>query len=74
MGIPNYQDILDLLKAGLTVEAREKILELREAALRLQDDGIPPTDSSPHAKVKEERHQRRGRSTSAKPAAKTISP
>ena len=40
MGIPNYQDILDLLKAGLTVEAREKILELREAALRLQEENL----------------------------------
>ena len=31
MAIPNYQEILDLLKNGLTLEAREKILELREA-------------------------------------------
>lgn len=38
MAIPNYQDILDLLKNGLTIEAREKILELREAALRLQEE------------------------------------
>jgi hypothetical protein len=40
MGIPNYQDILDLLKNGLTLEAREKILELREAALRLQEENL----------------------------------
>ena len=40
MAIPNYQDILDLLKNGLTVEAREKILELREAALRLQEENL----------------------------------
>ena len=40
MAIPNYQDILDLLKNGLTLEAREKILELREAALRLQEENL----------------------------------
>ena len=40
MAIPNYQDILELLKNGLTVEAREKILELREAALRLQEENL----------------------------------
>ena len=40
MGIPNYQDIIDLLRNGLTVEAREKILELREAALRLQEENL----------------------------------
>ena len=33
MGIPNYQDIIALLGNGLTIEAREKIVELREAAL-----------------------------------------
>jgi hypothetical protein len=40
MGIPNYQDIIDSLRNGLTVEAREKILELREAALRLQEENL----------------------------------
>ncbi len=40
MVIPNYQDIIDLLKNGLTLEAREKILELREAALRLQEENL----------------------------------
>jgi hypothetical protein len=40
MAIPKYQDILDLLKNGLTVEAREKILELREAALQLQEENL----------------------------------
>jgi hypothetical protein len=40
MAIPNYQEILDLLKNGLTLEAREKILELREAALRLQEENL----------------------------------
>ena len=40
MAIPNYQEILELLRNGLTVEAREKILELREAALRLQEENL----------------------------------
>jgi hypothetical protein len=40
MVIPNYQEIIDLLKNGLTLEAREKILELREAALRLQEENL----------------------------------
>ena len=34
MEIPNYRDIIELLQKGLMLEAREKILELREAALR----------------------------------------
>jgi hypothetical protein len=40
MGIPKYQDILESLRNGLTVEAREKILELREAALRLEEENL----------------------------------
>ena len=40
MAIPKYQDILELLRNGLTVEAREKILELREAALQLQEENL----------------------------------
>lgn len=40
MVIPRYHDILDLLRKGLTIEAREKILELREAALRLQEENL----------------------------------
>ncbi len=40
MVIPNYQDIVDSLKNGLTVEAREKILQLREAALHLQEENL----------------------------------
>ena len=40
MGIPNYQDIVDLLEAGRMAEARQKILELREGALRLQEENL----------------------------------
>ena len=40
MAIPNYQDIVDLLKKGLTIEAQEKIMELREAALEYQNENL----------------------------------
>lgn len=40
MGIPNYQDIIDLIQNGATLAAREKIMELREAALRLQEENL----------------------------------
>lgn len=40
MGMPNYQDIIDLLEAGRMTEVRQKILELREGALRLQEENL----------------------------------
>lgn len=40
MAIPNYQDIVTLLKKGLTIEAQEKIMELREAALEYQNENL----------------------------------
>jgi hypothetical protein len=40
MDIPRYQDIIDLLKSGLTLEAREKIMQLREAAMALQEENL----------------------------------
>jgi hypothetical protein len=36
--IPSYKDIVDLLKKGATLEAQERIMELREAAISLQDE------------------------------------
>ena len=36
--IPNYKDIVELIKKGATVEAQEKIMELREGALELQEE------------------------------------
>ena len=36
--LPKYKDIIDLLKKGATIEAQEKIMELREAAIELQDE------------------------------------
>ncbi len=38
--LPNYKDIVDLIKKGSTVEAQEKIMELREGALALQEENI----------------------------------
>ena len=40
MSLPSYKDIVALLKAGATIEAQEKIMELREAALELQNENI----------------------------------
>lgn len=38
--LPNYKDIIELLKKGSTIEAQEKIMELREGALALQEENI----------------------------------
>ena len=38
--MPTYNDIQDLLKKGLTIEAQEKIMELRIAALKLESDKL----------------------------------
>jgi len=40
MGIPNYKDIIELIKTGATIEAQERIMELRQAALELQEENI----------------------------------
>jgi len=38
--MPSYSNIVDLIKKGATIEAQEKIMELRETALELQEDNI----------------------------------
>ena len=38
--IPSYHDIIDLVKKGATIEAQEKIMELREAALTIQEENL----------------------------------
>ncbi|HYA20452.1 MAG TPA: hypothetical protein VEG25_07400, partial [Burkholderiales bacterium] len=38
--LPRYQDIVELIKKGATVEAQEKIMELREMALELQEENV----------------------------------
>lgn len=40
MALPTYKDIVDLLKKGATIEAQEKIIELRESALELQKENM----------------------------------
>jgi hypothetical protein len=36
--IPGYKEIVELLKKGATLEAQEKIMQLREAVLELQEE------------------------------------
>jgi len=38
--LPTYKDIIELIKKGATVEAQEKIMELRESALELQEENF----------------------------------
>ena len=40
MPLPSYKEIVELVKKGLTVEAQEKIMELREGALASQEETI----------------------------------
>ncbi|WP_445947146.1 hypothetical protein [Shewanella sp.] len=40
MALPSYKDIAELIKKGATIEAQEKIMELRESALELQEENI----------------------------------
>jgi len=36
--IPSYSEIVSLIKKGATIEAQEKIMELRESCVMLQDE------------------------------------
>ena len=36
--LPRYKEIAELFKKGLTIEAQEKIMELREAAMELEEE------------------------------------
>jgi hypothetical protein len=40
MALLTYEDIVDLLKKGATVEAQERIMELREAVIALQEENF----------------------------------
>jgi len=40
MSLPTYKEIFDLIKKGATLEAQEKIMELRETALNLQEENL----------------------------------
>ena len=38
MPLPTYKEIIDLIKKGFQIEAQEKIMELREAAIQRQEE------------------------------------
>lgn len=38
--VPSYMEIVELVKSGLFLEAREKIMELREAVMALQEENF----------------------------------
>ena len=40
MGFPSVKDIIEMIKTGATIEAQEKIMELRQAALEIQEENI----------------------------------
>ena len=40
MALPNYKDNFELVKTGATIEAQEKIMELRQAAMDAQEENI----------------------------------
>ncbi|MDX1442842.1 MAG: hypothetical protein R3270_03575 [Gammaproteobacteria bacterium] len=40
MALPGYKEIIELVKAGATIDAQEKIMELRQAALDQQEENI----------------------------------
>ena len=40
MPLPSYSQITELLKKGLTIEAQEQIMKLREAAIELQEENL----------------------------------
>jgi DNA-binding transcriptional MerR regulator len=40
VALPKYKEIIDLIKTGATIEAQEKIMELRQSALELQEANV----------------------------------
>jgi len=40
MNTPSYTELIKLLQNGLTVEAREKLVQLGEAAVKLQEENL----------------------------------
>lgn len=40
MGLPTYKEIIELVKAGATIEAQEKIMALRQSALDLKEENM----------------------------------
>ncbi len=52
MALPNYGDIVELIKKGATLEAQEKIMELRDGALDLQEQNLAATRARSRARSK----------------------
>ena len=40
MDIPNIKEIFELLKKGATIEAQQKIMELKETMISLQEENV----------------------------------
>jgi hypothetical protein len=40
ISVPSGKEIVDLIKGAITIEAQEKIMQLREAALALQEENL----------------------------------
>jgi hypothetical protein len=40
MPLPSYKEIIELVKVGATIEAQERIMQLRQAALDSQEENI----------------------------------
>ena len=40
MGLPNFKEIIELVKTGATIEAQEKIMELRETVVEQQEENL----------------------------------
>jgi hypothetical protein len=44
MALPSYKEIIDLIKKGSTIDAQEKIMELRERSIELQEENFQLRD------------------------------
>lgn len=40
MGFPSAKEIVELIKTGATIEAQEKVMELRLSAMEMQEENI----------------------------------
>ena len=55
MALPSYGDIIGLLKKGMTVEAQEQIMALREGAMELQEENLALRKTNGELKAKLEK-------------------
>jgi ribosomal protein L37AE/L43A len=62
---PNYKEIVELVKKGSTLEAQEKILELRSAVLGIEEENIA---LKKQVKVLETRMALKEKATYARPS------